>query len=133
MQPEPPETGRRRLLAAVLAAAGALTLVIVPMPWRLAIACAAIGALGGALLLPRAASLAIAAYALFIFGVKAAGEWLAPDLPSLWWQPYVVALAAMLTTCFLPGTVRDWRRRRRAPHDGRRGERAPRAAGPPPA
>lgn len=89
----------------------------------------AVGALGGALLIPRIIPVAIAGFAVFLLGADEAAKRLAPGDPRNWWQPYVVAGAAMVVVYLLPIAVRGFRGGKST--DPFQGPRGTTRAGPP--
>lgn len=86
----------RHVFAALLVAAGVVSLFISPMPWSLFIIYASLGLVVGILSalgqLPGILGLVIV-----VFGVQSAPTWMnrfAPESYAAWWQPGLVALAA---------------------------------------
>lgn len=80
--------------------AGAASLVLAPMPWRVAAACIAFGAIGGALFWTRVPLLAVLSI-FFLFFAPDIARRIVPVWPTYHWQPMLVTGSGMMIVAYL--------------------------------
>lgn len=105
----PEESHALHLVALVSVVAAAVSLVITPLPPWLLIRVALLGAVVGALWLPRLVVLSWIGVGIMLLGVRFLAEAAAQRTPSLhtsWWEAPLIAWGVALLVVSLPALVR---------------------------